>query len=67
MIRYEERKKAAEVFTRMMKAIVRSLKTDMTFHQFYHSETGKPLGSINSLTSLIPIGSFLNILGVKIY
>ena len=67
MIRYEERKKAAEVFSRMMKAVVRSIKTDMTLHQFYHSETGKPSGSINSLTSLIPIGTLLNIIGVKIY
>jgi hypothetical protein len=66
MIRYGERKKAAEVFTRMMKAVVHSLNTDMTFHNFYHSETGKPLGTTNSLTSLIPIGLLLNILGVKI-
>ncbi len=67
MITYEERKKAAEVFTRMMKAVVSSMKADMTLHQFYHSETGKPLGPINSLTSLIPIGSLLNVIGVKIY
>jgi hypothetical protein len=66
MIRYGERKKAAEVFTRSMKAVVNSLNTDMSFHKFYQSETGKPLGSTNSLTSLLPIGLFLNILGVKI-
>lgn len=66
MIRYGERKKAAEIFSRLMKAVVYSLKKDMKFHQFYHCETGKPLGAINSLTSLIPIGSFLEILGVKI-
>ena len=66
LIRYGERKKAAEVFSRLMKAVVHSLKKDMKFHQFYHCETGKPLGTINSLTSLIPIGLFLEILGVKI-
>ncbi len=66
LIRYGERKNAAEVFTRLMNAVVQSLKKDMKFHQFYHSETGKPLGTINSLTSLIPIGLFLEILGVKI-
>ena len=66
LVQYGERKKAAEIFTRLMKAVVHSLKTDMTFHQFYHSETGKPLGAINSLSGLIPVGIFLNILGVKI-
>jgi hypothetical protein len=66
MIRYGEPKKAAEVFTRMMKAVIHSLNIDMTFHEFYHSESGKPLGATNSLTSLVPIGLFLNILGVKI-
>jgi hypothetical protein len=66
LIQYGEQKKAAEVFTRLMKATVNSLKLDMKFHQSYHSETGKPFGASNSLTSLIPIGSFLKILGVKI-
>jgi hypothetical protein len=66
MIRYGERKKAAEIFARTMKAVVHSLNTDLTFHKFYHSETGKPLGVTNSVTSLIPIGLFLNLLGVKI-
>lgn len=66
LVRYGERKKAAEVFTRLMKAVVQSLKQDMKFHQFYHSETGKPFGTINSLTSLIPKGLFLEILGLRI-
>lgn len=66
LIRNGERKKAAELFARTMKAIVHSLKTDMTFHKFYHSETGKPLGAKNTLTSVIPIGLLLNILGIKI-
>jgi len=66
LVRYGERKKAAEVFTRLMKAVVQSLKQDMKFRQFYHSETGKPLGTINSLTSLIPKGLFLEILGLRI-
>ncbi len=66
LIRYGERKKAAEVFSRVMKAVVNSLKRDLTFHQYYHPETGKPLGAANTLTSLVPIGIFLNLLGVKI-
>lgn len=66
LVRYGERKKAAEVFTRLMKAVVTSTKKDKKFHQFYNSETGKPLGAINSLPSLVPIGLFLKILGVNI-
>ncbi len=66
LIDYSERKKAAEVFSRLMKAVLSSLNKDLNFHQFYHSETGKPLGSANTLTSLIPVGLFLSILGVKI-
>ncbi len=66
LIQYGERNKAAEVFTRLMKPIVKTLKADMTLHQSYHSETGKALGAQNSLTGLIPIRTFLNILGVNI-
>jgi hypothetical protein len=66
MLRYGERKKAAEIFTRTMKAVVHSLNANMTFHKYYHSESGKPLGATNSLTSLVPVGLFLNILGVNI-
>ena len=66
MIKYGESKKAAEVFTRMMEAVVYSINSDLTLHRFYNSETGKPSGTINSLTSLIPIGTFLDVIGVKI-
>jgi hypothetical protein len=66
MIRYGERKKAVEIFTRWMKAALHSLDLDLNFHQNYHPETGKPVGAANTLTSLIPVGLFLNILGVKI-
>ncbi len=66
LIHYGERKKAVELFSRLMKAVFISLKKDLNFHQFYHPETGKPMGAANTLTSLIPVGLFLNLLGVKI-
>jgi len=66
LIQYDERNKAAEVFVRLMKPIVSSLKKEMTFYQSYNNETGKPLGAKNSVTSLIPPGLFLRILGVKV-
>ncbi len=66
MIDYGERKKAAEIFTRWMKSVAHSIKSDLAFHQLYNPESGKPLGATNTLTSIIPIGLFLDILGVKI-
>jgi hypothetical protein len=66
LLKYNERKKAAVLFSRLMKAAIQSIKTDLTLHQFYQSETGKPLGAKNSITGLIPLGLFLEILGVKI-
>jgi hypothetical protein len=66
LVQYEERNKAAEIFQRLMKPVISSLQHDMTLHQSYHIETGKTLGVQNSITSLLPIGLFLKILGVKI-
>lgn len=66
LIQYGERNKATEVFSRLMKPVVHSLNNDLTFHQSYHNETGKPLGAQNSLPGLVPIGLFLKILGIKI-
>jgi hypothetical protein len=66
LTRYGEQKKAAELFTRFMNAVVKSLNTDLKFHPLYHGETGKPIGPTNTLTSIVPIGLFLKILGVKI-
>ena len=63
---YGERKKAAVIFTRLMKPAIQALENDFAIYQSYHSETGRPLGTKNILTSLIPVGLFLRILGVKI-
>jgi hypothetical protein len=63
---YGERTKAAEVFKRIMKPVILSLKNDLTLHQSYHCETGTPFGAQNSIASLIPIGLFLRILGITI-
>jgi hypothetical protein len=66
LIRYGEHKKAAEIFIRFMNAVLKTLNTDLKFYQHYHSETGKPVGPTNTMKSLVPIGLFLKILGVKI-
>ncbi len=66
MVKYGERKKAAEVFSRFMKAVVQAIGREMKLYQSYHSETGKPQGTSNTLLSLVPVGLFLEILGVNI-
>jgi hypothetical protein len=66
LIQYGEKSKAAELFMRLMKPVGNVLQKDMTLYQSYHNETGKPIGIQNSITSLIPLGLFLRILGLKI-
>ena len=66
LVRYGERKNSAEIFGRLMKTIIHALKNDLNFYQFYHCDAGQPIGPENTLTSLVPIGSFLDIVGVKI-
>ncbi len=66
LIHYGERNKSAEVFTRIMKTVTHIQQNDLAFYQSYHCETGSPLGAKNTITSLIPIGLFLDIVGIKI-
>ncbi len=66
LVQYGERKKAAEIYSRLMKTVVSSFDKDFALHQHYHSETGKPFGAKNTLTSLLPLGLFLEILGVRV-
>ena len=66
LCQYGEINKAAELFVRLMKPVCKALQKDLTLYQSYHNVTGKPLGVQNSITSLIPIGLFLKILGIKI-
>ncbi len=66
LLHYGFREQAAELVTRLMKAIVHSLKQDHAFRQFYHSETGQGLGERNALGGLAPLELFLETLGVRI-
>jgi hypothetical protein len=66
MVRYGMHVQAAELFTRMMNAIIPPLSKQLIFFQSYHSETGVPSGYTNTLSSLLPLGLFLKICGVEI-
>lgn len=58
---------AADLYTRLMNAIVLSLKTENCFRHYYHPQTGQGIGEINSLNGIPPVGLFLKLLGVQIH
>lgn len=67
LLAYGYRSEAAELLTRLMNVIVRSLKKEACFRQQYHATTGEGLGERNALMGLAPIGLFLEILGVHLF
>jgi hypothetical protein len=56
---------AVEFFTRLMNAILPSLRQNGVFRECYNAQTGQPFGETNSLHGLPPLGLFLQILGIK--
>lgn len=67
LVDYGFRSEAAELVTRIMRAVVFNLKRDKTFRRFYNSQTGAGIGEQNALIGLAPVGLFLYTLGVKVY
>lgn len=67
MLKYGYRTETSQLFTRMVNAIIKNLKDEKCFRKFYDAETGKGGGERNHLTGIIPIGLFLDILGIKIF
>jgi hypothetical protein len=61
---YQE--EATELLTRIMKAVIQTLKRDRSFGKYYHSETGFGMGDPNSLDGLAPVSLFLDCLGVQV-
>ena len=56
---------AAEIFTRLMNAVLPPLRQNGTFRECYNAQTGQPFGETNSLRGLPSAGLFLQILGIK--
>jgi hypothetical protein len=67
LMQYGERAKAAELFMRLMKPMCMALQAEISLNKTYHIETGKSQGIQNSISGLVPLGLFLEILGLKIY
>lgn len=66
LLAYGYREEAAELVTRITKAVVQTLKTEQTFRQVYKADTGKGSGEREALAGLPPLGLFLDVLGVKL-
>jgi hypothetical protein len=66
LLAYGYRQEAATLFTRLMQAIVGSLKKDGAFRKHYQADSGQGGGERNAVQGLAPVGLFLDILGVKL-
>ena len=66
LLRYGQVNKAAELVMHIMKAVIQSLRNEGVFHHTYNADTGQGGGERNSLSSLPPLGLFLEVLGVRI-
>jgi hypothetical protein len=66
LVKYGYQEEAVKLFTRIMTAIVKNLKNNKAFFQYYHSQTGQGIGEQNALSGLPPLGLFLDILGIQI-
>jgi neutral trehalase len=65
LLRYGRQAQAADLVTRLMSAVVDSLKTHQAFRQYYHAETGLAAGERGHLHGLAPLGLFLQTLGIR--
>jgi hypothetical protein len=66
LLAYGFRVEAARLTARMMNAVIRDLKQNHCFHQYYHAERGTGIGERNSLHGFAPVGLFMQVLGVTI-
>jgi hypothetical protein len=66
LLAYGYQQEATELLTRLMKAVVQTLKRDRSFRKYYHPETGLGTGDPNSLEGLAPVSLFLGCLGVNL-
>lgn len=64
LLHYGRQTEAAELVTRLMRAVTGALKSNRAFHQYYHAHTGQPSGDSNALMGLAPLGLFLQSLGL---
>lgn len=66
LLNYNYRSEAADLVSRLMGAIVRSLRENGVFKRYYHADSGEGIGERNALSGLAPLGLFLETLGVRL-
>ncbi|HUV29125.1 MAG TPA: hypothetical protein VMW34_17315 [Anaerolineales bacterium] len=66
LLSYGYRNETAELVSRIMNAIIQTIKHDGCFRQYYNAETGEGFGDIDALWGLAPLGLFLETLGIRI-
>ncbi|MGB3700556.1 MAG: hypothetical protein WA997_04725 [Anaerolineales bacterium] len=66
LLSYGYRNETAELVSRIMNAIIQTIKHDGCFRQYYNAETGEGFGDIDALWGLAPLGLFLETLGMRI-
>ncbi len=64
MLNYGLRLETADLVTRLMNAVIPTLRQQRAFRQFYHAQTGQPFGERNMLTGLPPLSLFLQAAGI---
>ncbi|MCJ7717327.1 MAG: hypothetical protein MUO54_12525 [Anaerolineales bacterium] len=66
LLHYNKRVLAAEIFSNIMDAVLVNLKDTGCFYSAYDARNGKGQGQKNALEGLIPIGFFLDLIGIQI-
>jgi hypothetical protein len=66
LLAHDKKSLAAELFSKLMKTILINLDDSGCFFSAYDAKTGIGRGIRNSLEGLIPIGFFLQVLGIQI-
>jgi hypothetical protein len=66
LLRYGFRTDAARTVAHLMTAVIQNLKQNRSFFARYHAENGNGIGERNALNGLVPVGLFLQVLGVQV-
>ncbi len=65
LLHYGYHAEAATLFSRIMDAQVKSLKSDHAFREIYNSETGEGMGDLDELGGVIPLQLVMQMIGVR--
>lgn len=66
LLHYGYAQETADLFSRLIVPAIRSLKASQAFRSLYDAESGQASGEWNALQGLVPMGLFLDILGVRL-